>query len=239
MNRLNMRKSSLFMYRVVIFDLDGTLYYQRQFRLRMMRYLAGYLVGHPLRFKDLLIIKKYREVREKWEDCAKECSEDARYRHLGLDDIQYQYVADQMKVERARVKKVIDFFMIEIPLRYLPAYKDEILADTIDALRGNNQMVVIYSDYPVENKLKALGIKADACYTSADERINCMKPDPKGIAVILSDAGCPAEEALMIGDRYEKDGLAAEGNGVDYMIVGKSRKERAAYRYLFMERNTR
>ena len=60
MDQLNMRKKSLYEYRVVIFDLDGTLYYQRPFRLRMLRHLAGYVMAHPLRFRDLLIIKTYR-----------------------------------------------------------------------------------------------------------------------------------------------------------------------------------
>ncbi len=30
----------------------------------------------------------------------------------------------------------------------------------------------------------------------------------------------------MIGDRYEKDGLAAQGNDVDFVIVSKKEKER-------------
>lgn len=223
-----MRKKSPYEYRVVIFDLDGTLYYQRPFRLRMLRYLAGYILTHPLHIKDFLIIKKYREVREKWEECDKECSKKPQYRKLGLDDRQYQYVAEHMKVERHQVKKVIDFFMLEMPLQFLPSYTDERLADMIGELHRRGKTVVIYSDYPVENKLKALEIKADACYTSADGRIGSMKPDPKGIAVILADMDCPAEEALMIGDRYEKDGIAARGNNVDYIIMSKSRKERAS-----------
>ena len=53
-----------------------------------------------------------------------------------------------------------------------------------------------------------------------------MKPDPKGIAVILEDIGCSAKDVLMIGDRYEKDGLAAQGNDVDFVIVSKKEKER-------------
>ena len=38
--------------------------------------------------------------------------------------------------------------------------------------------------------------------------------------------GLNADEAIMIGDRYEKDGLAAEKNQVDYIILPSSKKER-------------
>ena len=48
--------------------------------------------------------------------------------------------------------------------------------------------------------------------------------------MILADIGCAAADALMVGDRYEKDGLAAKENGVDYLIVGKTKKERASIR---------
>ena len=59
-----------------------------------------------------------------------------------------------------------------------------------------------------------------------------MKPDPKGIDVILKEQGILNADALMIGDRYEKDGLAAQGNDVDYIIVGKKKKERELLRDL-------
>ena len=66
MNQSSMRKKSLYDYQVVIFDLDGTLYFQRPFRLCMLRFLAGYLLTHPRCAKDFLIIKKYRCVRQEW-----------------------------------------------------------------------------------------------------------------------------------------------------------------------------
>lgn len=226
MNQVCIRKKFLTDYKAVIFDLDGTLYYQKPFRKRMLLFLAGYMLKRPACIKDLLIIKRYREVRENWEDCIIEggCPDDGTL--TGLEEQQYQYVADKMKVGYDRVKNAVAFFMLEAPLKLLPPYKDEILSEWIDRLHKENRTVIVYSDYPVENKLEALGIRADACYTSSDSRIDCMKPDPKGLHVILEDIGCTASDVLMIGDRYEKDGLAAKRNDMDYIIVSSSRRER-------------
>lgn len=229
MNQICMRKEKISGYKAVIFDLDGTLYYQNPFRLRMACWLLGYLIKHPSSLKDMRIIKKYRSVWEHWEKY------DAAWRSCGtqeLDARQYAYVAGRMKVTPERVEKTITFFMLEAPLKLLAGYRDHVLADMIKELREHKITVIIYSDYPVQDKLRALRIKADACYTSADRQIGCMKPDPKGIDVILKEQGILNADALMIGDRYEKDGLAAQGNDVDYIIVGKKKKERELLRDL-------
>ncbi|MBQ1193510.1 MAG: HAD family hydrolase, partial [Lachnospiraceae bacterium] len=106
--------------------------------------------------------------------------------------------------------------------------KDEVLAGIIDDLKNDKKdiKIVIYSDYPVENKLKSLGIEADYLFTSGDEEIGCMKPDPKGLKVILNKLQISNLEAIMIGDRYEKDGEAAAANDMDYIIVSSDKKER-------------
>lgn len=230
MNRISIRKEKLTHYKTVIFDLDGTLYYQNPFRVRMACWLFGYVISHPSAVKDMLIIKKYREVRERWE--IKGFGNGMGDSEGNLDLLQYGYVAEKMKVPPERVRKTIEFFMLDVPLRLLGGYRDGVLADMIQKLRRHGVTIAVYSDYPVEGKLRALGIEADACYTSADDRIGCMKPDPKGIRVILDDQGISNTEAVMIGDRYEKDGLAAIGNDVDYIIVGKKKKERGKLRDL-------
>lgn len=227
MNLVNVQKKSLLDYKAVIFDLDGTLYYQKPFRIRMALYLAGHMLAHPSSMKDVLLIKKYREIRENWEILEKSTSyEVGNNLEKDLDSRQYEYVARVKKVSPERVKKAVSFFMFEAPLKLLPMYRDEAIFMLIGRLRDKGVKVVVYSDYPVKDKLNVLGIKADACFTSSDESIDCMKPDPKGIRVILETLGLTSDEAVMIGDRYEKDGIAAKENNVDYIIVSSSPKER-------------
>jgi len=210
-------------YEVYLFDLDGTLYYQKPFRVRMLCTLIKHVLLKPSSIGDLFLMKTYRSVRERWEQCEAECSFDAG---MSLDEKQYAYVAKKKGARPEQVKRAVELFMLEMPLHVLPPFRDEVLYGLIQKLKEKKKTVVIYSDYPVEDKLKSLGIRADACFASSDARIGCMKPDPKGIQVILDTLGCACTDAVMIGDRYEKDGLAAKRSNVDYVIVDSSKKER-------------
>ena len=112
--------------------------------------------------------------------------------------------------------------MQQIPLSYLRDYRNEWAAKEIPRLSEKGVRNVIYSDYPAADKAKALEIAVEHCFCSGDPQIGCMKPNPRGILYILEELKVSPEEAVMIGDRYEKDGKAALSAGIDHMILGKA-----------------
>ena len=210
-------------YKVCVFDLDGTLYDQKKLRLTMLKRLVGHFMLHPLQIKDLLLIKKFREVRDRWESVDKSCleGEDA-----SLEELQYKYMAVRMHMDTDRVREVITKWMYANPLDAVAASRDERLIGIMNEMMARGQKVCILSDYPTEDKMNAMNAKADAMYSTVDANIGELKPSPKGLKVIAEDMHAKPDDMLMIGDRAEKDGECAIGAGVDYIIIDRSISKR-------------
>lgn len=197
-------------YDLYVFDVDGTLYYQNKLRLIMGKRLLMYYLLHPLKFKDLIIIKNFRSLRENAKDTN------------GLFDI----TAKKCNVSVSRVNEVIKKWIYENPIDALIASKDDTLLAIIDKLKANGKTVAIWSDYEADDKLKALKLSRDYVYTAEQERVGELKPSPKGLNLIMSDLNVPKDKTIMIGDRMVKDGEAAKKAGCDYLILSKSKKKR-------------
>ena len=197
-------------YDLYVFDVDGTLYYQNKLRLIMGKRLLMYYLLHPLKFKDLIIIKNFRSLRENALDTN------------GLFDI----TAKKCNVSVSRVNEVIKKWIYENPIDALIASKDDTLLAIIDKLKANGKTVAIWSDYEADDKLKALQLSIDYVYTAEQERVGELKPSPKGLKLIMSDLRVAKDKTIMIGDRMVKDGEAAKKAGCDYLILSKSKKKR-------------
>lgn len=197
-------------YDLYVFDVDGTLYYQNKLRLIMGKRLLMYYLFHPLKFKDLIIIKNFRSLRENAKDTN------------GLFDI----TAKKCNVSVSRVNEVIKKWIYENPIDALIASKDDTLLAIIDKLKANGKTVAIWSDYEADDKLKALQLSTDYVYTAEQERVGELKPSPKGLKLIMSDLRVAKDKTIMIGDRMVKDGEAAKKAGCDYLILSKSKKKR-------------
>ena len=131
--------------------------------------------------------------------------------------------AQQLHRSESDIDTIIQKWMFTIPLQIINKYQDHNLIRNIKLLQKQNKKIAIYSDYPAEQKSRAIGLSDIPCHDAADPLIDCMKPNPKGILHIMQLYDiCDPKKVLMVGDRKSLDGMAAKAAGTDYLILPKS-----------------
>ncbi|MBB4602193.1 phosphoglycolate phosphatase/putative hydrolase of the HAD superfamily [Hymenobacter luteus] len=197
--------------RCVIFDVDGTLYAQDRLRKRMLRALLRYYSIRPWKLAELQILRRFRIEREK----------QSAYAGADLEADQYQWVAQNRRYPAEQVREVVQRWMFQHPNQFLLPCRYPGVAEFFAALRARGITIGIYSDYPAQEKLAALGLAADIIISSTDKTVNRLKPNPQGLLHITRQLGLLPQQCLFIGDRPELDGACAEAAAMPYLIVDK------------------
>lgn len=203
--------------RLVIFDVDGTLYNQSELRRFMLKDLLSYYIKNPFKIKDLYILFFFRKLREK----------NAGYCGADLNQEQYQWCADRTNSKIERVKQVVEKWIHSEPLKYLSRCLYPGMELLCRNLKYQGVSTAVYSDYPAAAKLQALNISVDLIVSSTDKQINCFKPSPAGINYICQAFSVPKESVVFIGDRYSRDGLCARNASVPFILIPKNKKKAA------------
>ena len=193
--------------RVLILDLDGTLYYHIFIKIFMGIYMLSYYIIHIWKIKDIFLLLAYRKYREQNE-------------RKNIKD-QYEFVANKYKVSTYYVQKIVDKWLLKKPLRLISKFKDKKLINIINECREVGLKIFIYSDYPTDEKLKVMNINYDKSYNPENKNIRYLKPNPKGLKYIIKENRLKKEEVLYIGDRDSKDGECARKCKIDYIILPK------------------
>lgn len=220
-------------YKLYVFDLDGTLYNQPRLRRIMAIRLIKYYLLHPFSIMELYHLYKFRNIKDKWDEISDKPNLDktedlvkSDARIGSMDILVCDYMAGKAGVKASKLYDIVYRWIYENPLTALNVTKDENLSSIIKGLRDTGKQVVIFSDYPVEDKLGAMGITVDGMYCSADDSIGEYKPSPKGLQVIMNDYNMASEDIIMIGDRQEKDGVSSQRADIDYIILPRDTKKR-------------
>ncbi|MET4108310.1 HAD family hydrolase [Hymenobacter sp. UYP22] len=195
----------------VIFDVDGTLYAQDKLRRSMLRALVQHYSIRPWKTADLLILRRFRHERET----------QTAYAGPNLEADQYAWVAQGSRYPVERVRAVVRHWMLEHPNQFLPACCYPGVSAFFAALRARGISIGIYSDYPAQQKLAALGLEADIVISSTDAAINRLKPHPQGLLHIARQLGLAPQQCLFIGDRPELDGACAAAADMPFLLVEK------------------
>lgn len=136
-----------------------------------------------------------------------------------LESYQYHIVARALDSDPIEIRRVVSQWIHQEPLPYLRAcmYPDVHLF--LQTLQEKGIAYAFYSDYPLKEKLEAMGIPGADAYSSEDAHINRMKPDPAGLEHIRNQYDVEPSSCLMIGDRFEKDGQCAASAGMRCLIL--------------------
>lgn len=209
--------------KAIVFDVDGTLYAQKPVQRGMaLRLVRSHLLRPFAARTAMRALVAYRRAQEtlRAEDLAA---------GGGLGDLGARQIAHASKasgVSQARVQELVRRWMEQEPLSLVAQHKRPGLDAFLDAARARGIALGVFSDYPAQAKLEALGIadRIDVQMCAQDEAIGRFKPDPRGILAVLERLGVPASEAptsaLYVGDRPEVDGAAADAAPCPCAIIG-------------------
>lgn len=192
---------------LAVFDVDGTLYNQRALRSKMLLALMVASVRR-LSLLDVRVVAFYRRHREELGEAEVE----------GFEPLLLARTAERFGIPVERVRAICHEWLEQRPLPLLLRARYAHLDRLFAALRANGVQIGILSDYPATEKLAALGLPADHIVWAGEPAVNVLKPNARGLQLLIARAGVSAAETVMIGDRDERDGEIARRLGVRALI---------------------
>jgi len=200
-------------YKLVVFDVDGTLYNQKRLRLFMLIELLAFYLFRPHKFYQLRALQHFRKEREKRALIIKDNV------NIGLN--QYKWCQEKTNLPLEQIQEIVERWIHQKPLKYLSFCRYNNVKQLLTRLRENNIKIAVFSDYKTGGKLEPLDLEVDHVFCSEQKEIGSLKPDPKGLNYIASRLNINKSNILYIGDREEMDGACAKNAGISYLNLDK------------------
>ena len=201
----------------VLLDVDGTLYRQAPLRAAMALELGvSPLRGMPgSALTTWRVLKVFRQVREELRSAGRTASP--------LEDLQYDAAAERAGVDASLVRDTVREWILTRPLRYLGVCRRPAVEEALQSLVRERIPVGVFSDYPADAKLDALGISrfVSLRLSATDESINAFKPHPRGFLAACEHWGVSPDRVVYVGDRPDVDAEGAAAAGMPCLIIGR------------------
>jgi FMN phosphatase YigB (HAD superfamily) len=143
-----------------------------------------------------------------------------------LGRAQLELAARWLGTDAELILPVVKDWMERRPLALLRRCARRGTAEVLRRARESGCRLAVVSDYPAEEKLRALGIRSffNEVICAQDRDVQRLKPDPRGIELALLRLGVSRWEAIYVGDRPDLDAAAAASAGVACAIIGRSER---------------
>jgi HAD superfamily hydrolase (TIGR01509 family) len=202
--------------KVVVFDVDGTLYRQAPVRRAMLLRLLRLTLRHPVKgWRTVRTLSAYRQAQE---HLRRDSSGD-------VAEAQIRVACERTSSDRASVTACVERWMEQEPLAILPRCAHAGLVEFLHACKARGLRLAALSDYPAAAKLQALGIADlfEVVLCAQAPEVGVFKPHPRGLQVALQRLGVGRDECLYVGDRADVDAAAAEAAGIPCAILTRDK----------------
>lgn len=205
----------------VIFDFDGTLYDFKGLPKNLC------LSSIP----NLLKINAVQKTRKQMK--GKDFSTPKEYQNHFFSLLKELGKFKSVEIAEEWYKKLYMLKMIQVLERkYTKRNSVEVL---FRFLKSKNIKIAIYSDYGML-KERLLAVDFDEKFLSenvdlilSSEDFGCLKPAKKGFLEVVKKLEVNSENCLMIGDRFDTDGVGALNSGMMYIEI-KTHKTKDDYK---------
>ena len=153
-----------------------------------------------------------------WETRCREQAETPECQRLGLsaDDI-FQAIVKASLAHKPQYRTVVNTYQLQevAPYRHDLERLYHDAERVLQPLSGHYTLGVIANQTDgLAQRLEAYGIRSYFTHIISSWDHQVMKPDPRLFEIALQEAGCPPNQALMVGDRLDNDILPAKSVGM-------------------------
>jgi putative hydrolase of the HAD superfamily len=213
----------------VAFDLDGTLYPNYQFNIRLL----------PFLMREARLVIALGKARNRLRDGTDPYGADEG---PGSDfyDTQARIMGKLLHADPAAVKERTERLIYRgwepiftrVPL--FPA-----VVETLAAFREKGLTLGLLSDFPPENKLINLGLGGLWDVVLCSETTGRIKPDPRPFLALAEKMGLPPERILYVGNSVSYDVIGAKKTGMKAALVSsplrKNRRKNGSADFVFSD----
>lgn len=201
--------------KAVAFDIDGTLYPY----YKMYFYSIPIFLKYPRFIYNFSIMRKNIRNLDKIDNFRK---------------TQARLLAEKLNSSPGHVYKKLENIIYdewEKIFKWIKPYSG--VRKTLKLLKRNNLKLAALSDFPVEAKLKYLGLSGfwDCAFSS--EEISYLKPHPISFRILSEKLNIEPDQILYVGDTYLYDIIGANNAGFKTAFLTNSFKKRKYANFQF------
>ena len=199
-------------HRLVILDLDGTLYDKKGLSRRMVLHA-------PWDMLKMLAERKTRaEMKGIWQG-------------EGFAESYYQRMAQRMHCSEKKAQAWYEKRYMPLMVRMIGKYQrvNDWVIPFVEECRSRGVKIVVLSDYThAKEKLEALGLDTQVYeWVGSTSELGGLKPAAELMQTLTERMGVAAASCLVIGDREDTDGEMARKAGADFCLVFSERAQSA------------